>query len=565
VEAQSERDSLGSPNLFTKFVWLRMIVLALVVGAGSMIMQLSQEIEATPLYVLVLASFLAGGVVVASRRAGLPAKHGIWMLMVSDVVWGTALVHYSGGVGSQFSLIFCLSIIAASFLLGGRGGLIIAIIASVCYVSYAVFQSEGYVKPGFRWFDASAVWSQGLMQTYMHVSFFFVVGAVGDYLAERSRRKGYELQEAETELKQLKVDTDNILKHMSSGVLVCDSDGQVLMINPTAEYILEVSRSNVLGHNADSVLADAVPEFVEVVQEALNSNMRRQRRELTLREGKPKELPLGVSLSMLRDEEGNKRGVIALFQDLTEVRRMQMRVRQADRLAAIGELSANIAHELRNPLASISGSIEMLYNEVKLSGENKRLMELIMKESGRLDRIITDFLEFARMRPPSADQVHINQCIEDVVMLLSNNAAVSRMENIKIDNSVGDVVITFDEEQMKQVFVNLIINACEIMNDGGRLTVSLTKGEEAWLEITFRDEGPGISDEAQAHLFEPFFTTKEGGTGLGLAIANKIVTAHGGKLIGKNRRDRGAEFVVLIPLKNAGQHADSFEHAGSVS
>ncbi|MCZ6766413.1 MAG: ATP-binding protein [bacterium] len=552
-----------TPSVVTKFLWLRMIVLALVVGAGSMIMQLSQEIEAAPLYLLLLASYLVGGVVVAGTRAGLPAERGMWMLMVTDVVWGTAVIHYSGGVGSQFSLIFCLSIIAAAFVLDGRGGLSIAIVASVCFVSYAVLQSEGYVHPPSRWIEASAVWSQGLLQTYMHVSVFFLVGAVGDYLAERSRLKGYELREAETELKQLKVDTDNILKQMSSGVLVCDADGRVLTINPTAEDILEVSRSKVLGQDANSALTEAVPEFAELLRGALETKMRRQRRELTLREGESNELPLGVSLSMMRDEDGRKRGVIALFQDLTEVRRMQSRVRKADRLAAIGELSANIAHELRNPLASISGSIELLYNEVKLSGENKRLMELIMKESGRLDRIITNFLEFARMRPPSADRVHVSHCLEDVIMLLSNNVAVSRMAAIEIEDRAGDVVIKFDEEQMKQVFVNLIINACEVMDDGGRLTVSLKTIDQEWLAIAFKDEGPGISDEVQAHLFEPFFTRKEGGTGLGLAIANKIVAAHGGKIRGKNRAGGGAEFVVLVPLNNVGRRADTLQPAGS--
>ena len=563
MRPQSQGDSLFSPSLFTKFLWLRMIVLALVVGAGSMIMQLSQEMEAAPLFLLLIASYLAGGVVVASKRAGLPAERGMWMLMVSDVVWGTAVIHYSGGVGSQFSLIFCLSIIAAAFVLEGRGGLTIAIVASVCFVSYAVLQSEGFVHPRFRWIEARAVWSQGLLHTYMHVSVFFLVGAVGDYLAERSRLKGHELREAETELRQLRVDTDNILKHMSSGVLVCDADGRVLTINPTAEDILEVSRSKVLGQDADSALTEAVPEFAELLKGALKTQMRRQRRELTLREGEPTELPLGVSLSMMRDEDGRKRGVIALFQDLTDVRRMQSHVRKADRLAAIGELAANIAHELRNPLASISGSIEFLYNEVKLSGENKRLMELIMKESGRLDRIITNFLEFARMRPPSADQVHVSRCLEEVIMLLSNNAAVSRMAGIEIEDRAGDVVIKFDEEQMKQVFVNLIINACEVMEDGGRLTVSLKTIDQKWLAIAFNDEGPGISDEAQAHLFEPFFTSKEGGTGLGLAIANKIVAAHGGKIRGKNRAGGGAEFVVLVPLKNVGRRADTLQSAGS--
>ena len=137
------------------------------------------------------------------------------------------------------------------------------------------------------------------------------------------------------------------------------------------------------------------------------------------------------------------------------------------------------------------------------------------------------------------------------------------MAGIEIEDRAGDVVIKFDEEQMKQVFVNLIINACEVMDDGGRLTVSLKTIDQEWLAIAFKDEGPGISDEVQAHLFEPFFTRKEGGTGLGLAIANKIVVAHGGKIRGKNRTGGGAEFVVLVPLNNVGRRTDTLQPAGS--
>jgi two-component system sensor histidine kinase PilS (NtrC family) len=244
-----------------------------------------------------------------------------------------------------------------------------------------------------------------------------------------------------------------------------------------------------------------------------------------------------------------KRGVIAVFKDLTEVREMEERMRKADRLAAIGELSAGIAHEIRNPLASISGSIEMLYNELELAGDDKRLMQLVMRESDRLNRIINDFLEFARLRPPTRRAVSVSKCLVEVVTLLRNNPAVKNGVETEIRSASDDVVVEFDEEQMKQVMLNLAINACEAMHGSGKLVIETKRTADGRAKVVFQDEGCGIGDEARAHLFEPFFTTKEGGTGLGLAIANKIVEAHGGRIEARNRSGGGAEFSVVLPAR----------------
>jgi two-component system sensor histidine kinase PilS (NtrC family) len=258
-----------------------------------------------------------------------------------------------------------------------------------------------------------------------------------------------------------------------------------------------------------------------------------------------------LSTSILKDDCGEGRGVIAVFKDLTEVREMEERMRKADRLAAIGELSAGIAHEIRNPLASISGSIEILYNELELSGDDKHLMELIMKESDRLNKIINDFLEFARLRRPKRRPVAIARCLDEVAALLANNPAARAGIEIRVVHGDDELVVETDEEQMKQVMVNLAINACEAMSGGGRLVIETRRTSDGQARITVRDEGPGIGGEARERLFEPFFTTKEGGTGLGLAIANKIVESHGGRIEARNREEGGAEFSVVIPLRAA--------------
>lgn len=531
----------------TVFLGLRMIVLALVVGAGIMIAQLSGEnIAVGPLYVLLVSSYVIGGLVYAGMGFGLKPAAAMWLLTTVDIGIETLFLHYSGGVASPFSSVFCLSIIAAAFLFQVPGGLGAALLASISYVCYGLLENGQVLTPRGS-VGEPADPSYQYLKAYLHVTMFFLVGAVGGYLAERTRLKGRELLSAEKELQGARIDTDNILENMSSGVLVLSSEGAILAVNPVAQQILELGQRDVKSLDVRAAFGAATPDFTEELLRALGSDESRHRHEMTIRRTGRRPLPLGVSFSRLKDHSGEKTGIIAVFQDLTEVRDMQEQVRKADRLAAIGQLSAGIAHEIRNPLASISGSIEMLSNELKLTGEHKRLMELIVKESDRLDRIINDFLEFARMRSPSADEVSIEECLDDIAVLLTNNADIACSVRTNVHEECRHLLVKLDEEQMTQVFLNLGINACEAMADGGELTISADILADRTLRISFRDQGAGITDEARSHLFEPFFTTKEGGSGLGLAIANKIVEAHGGRIEARNRDEGGAEFSVVLP------------------
>jgi two-component system sensor histidine kinase PilS (NtrC family) len=200
----------------------------------------------------------------------------------------------------------------------------------------------------------------------------------------------------------------------------------------------------------------------------------------------------------------------------------------------------------------------MLASDLELGGENRRLMNLVMRESDRLDHIIADFLEFARLRPPRKRIVSITNCLEEVIVLLSNNVDKSGDVEIEFLNHADEVQVNVDDEQLRQVFTNLSVNSCEAMHGEGRLRILVGQEEPGWLTITFRDEGPGIEDDDVERLFEPFFTTKDGGTGLGLAIANRIVAAHGGTISFRNRPGGGAEFAVALPVgKEKDKNADT--------
>jgi two-component system sensor histidine kinase PilS (NtrC family) len=549
------RHTAPSARGITAFLALRAIFLTLTVGAGIMIVQLTQAPFAVgPLYVLLLLGYVAGGILQVCLRFGASPVPALWALMIADVLLETGILHYSGGINSQFSLIYGLSIIAGAALLQMHGGLGIALFASVCYTGYGVIETEGILRPAAA--NPSSVADPAVfIRAYMHVSLFFVAGALSGYLSDRVRQRGRQLDTARSKLKQLRLDTERILEHMSSGVLVVDSSGKILAINPTAELILGVDKSDVVGIHIEAALDPLMPEFAHEVTGALGAGQGRLRHEITVRRHDGSQLPLGLSTSILKDDGGSGRGVIAVFQDLTDVREMEERMRKADRLAAIGELSAGIAHEIRNPLASISGSIEILHNELELAGDDKHLMELVMKESDRLNKIINDFLEFARLRPLKRRPVSIGRCVDEVVALLANSPAVRNGIEIRVVHSDGEIEGEFDEEQMKQVMVNLAINACEAMAGGGKLVIETRRTADAQAKLVFQDDGPGIGSEVKARLFEPFFTTKDGGTGLGLAIANKIVETHGGRIEARNRDEGGAEFAVVLPLR-ASQNKD---------
>lgn len=538
----------GDPRAFERFLVLRTIVAAMIVGAGITIVQLTDELtQVGPLYKLLGLSVVVGAIAFGLTRLKVAVAKSAWVVVTADVALALGIMHYSGGVGGQFTTVFCLTIAAATFLLAMPGGLWASLLSSLCFVGYQILEAQGIVDPPGRELYAQGR-SSGIMDAYMHTSMFLLVGTVGGYLADRMRHKGRALRHAETALEQLRVDTNYILENMSSGVLVIDSVCRVVTMNLAAEEILETAKSDVLGKHIDEALGRRVPDLAHELVQSLSMERGKRRHEIAAHARDGKDRPLGISISLLTDSADRRRGVIAVFQDLTEVHEMRERVRKADRLAAIGELSAGIAHELRNPLASISGSIEMLYEELKLDGENGRLMELIMRESDRLDRIISDFLDFAKIRHPKRMPARLDKCLSETMVLLKKNAEKSEGISIRLECAEDMPFVYMDDEQMRQVFMNLAVNSCEAMEKGGTLDVVAGPTGAGQVRVAFCDSGPGISPEGMERLFEPFFTSKDGGTGLGLAIANKIVVAHGGVIEYRNREQGGAVFTITLPI-----------------
>jgi two-component system sensor histidine kinase PilS (NtrC family) len=364
------------------------------------------------------------------------------------------------------------------------------------------------------------------------------------------------LDRARLAIDRARHDTESVLQCLSSGLLSTDLEGRITRCNPAAVRILRQSSESMRGRTLQEVFEVSAPLLSQKLMRSLLDDTPIQRFEMQLArpDGPPR--PIGLSTSLLYGLRGDKTGLLATFQDLSDVRRMQERMRRADRLAAVGHLAASMAHEIRNPLAAIANSVDMLRDELVVHGEQRRLMDLVVKESERLNRILDDFLEYARARPLNSQVVPVRDALEEVVTLMRRHPDID--SNLRVDlhdTTAGSALASIDEEQLKQVYVNLALNAFDAMDGSGVLHIHLERSfgadvglaEAPYVRVRFLDSGAGLEPGQEASIFEPFYTTKPQGTGLGLSIAARIVESHGGRLEARNHAQGGAEFTIDLP------------------
>ncbi len=338
-----------------------------------------------------------------------------------------------------------------------------------------------------------------------------------------------------------------ILDNLGSGLLTVDAEGRVTRINPLARTILGLGDRVCCHHGLDDVLGEERREMSDLVRGALEDGCPRRRAEVSVRRGSVT-VPLGVNVAFLSGDDGALEGAVVIFTDLTEVRRLQEHLRHSDRLAGVGELAASIAHELRNPLASIRGSVELLASDLEVEGHNAQLMDLIQRESCRLNTLITDFLAFARMRPTHAQRLDLDPFLDQVLLQLrQNTTAHDGKVDISLETSRRGITVGADAEQLVQALLNLGINACEAMHYQGTLCLEVRE-DDGCCEIRVTDSGPGLDPDRAEDIFTPFVTTKPHGTGLGLPMVARIVHGHGGTIEAGNSPAGGAEFVMRLPL-----------------
>jgi len=479
-------------------------------------------------------------------RSGQGQRHLLYAQLGADAALATGIVYCTGGANSHFALLYFVTILLASISLSMRGALLAATVSTVLFVGASAGEYLAHRSPAAAR-ESSAAYL--VLSVGLQVLFFYFVAILSGYLSQRIGVFGARLRSAARELHKVKMDTHSIIESMSSGFVIVDADCNVTEFNRSASRMLGIPVSEAVGARAADVVAPASPDLYTKIVAALAGGEEEERGEVRAVTRDGREVPLGISVSVLRDDEAVG-GVAVIFQDLTDVKRMSEKMRLADRLAALGELSAAIAHEIRTPLASICGSVEMLRDSVDVTNDNRRLLNLVVKESDRLKCIIDHFLEFARSRPSRFADVALNTVLAEVVELVRNHPSFSEQTSVEVI-APQTVTARVDEETIKQVFYNLALNAVEALPSGGSLEITLSRshrdGEDQALVI-FEDTGVGIEEGDLRQLFEPFFTRKKAGTGLGLAIAAKIVEEHGGRIDITSKKGAGTVATVSLPV-----------------
>lgn len=556
-------------------VLLRVVVSLLLLG-GTLLLQAREpaDLIRPPLVgpCGILALVLALSLI---YRAILPRVRNLrsfaYTQVIGDIVLVTALVYLTGSEESIFASTYNLSIITGSILLYRRGGLIAASLSSLLYGGMLNLRFFSVLPQAFKTTLRSSqpLGSEVFFSIMINVSAFFIVALLSSYLAEQAKASREELEVAQSDLSRLTLLHEHILQCLPSGLLTCDSQGRIIYANQSALSMMGTELQSILHKPLEEVFPQ-IPSrlFQEAARGVHDPQMRRQNMKYTRPDGRV--LELGFSLAPLRGGDGALMGTIFHFQDLTQTVAMEQHLRRMDKLASIGEMAARIAHEIRNPLASVSGSIQILQKELSLEGPNRRLMEIVVRETKRLNGLLTDFLSFARPEHPKPKRMDLSKALRETLTLFMEQARSSC--ELKVQISPG-LIIYADSKKLRQVVWNLLNNALEAMPQGGNLTVraSWASGvlpagldtQETWLVMEVEDSGVGIPEEVKDKVFDPFFTTKEKGTGLGLSIVHRLVEEMGGRIEMQSQPGKGSRFMVWLPsgsIPQEEEHGAEPEH-----
>lgn len=461
-----------------------------------------------------------------------------------DILLVTWLVWTTGDVHSPDTALYIVIISAASFFLGPREVMITSVGCAVAFTASALAAISGFGPGLARDLTEGSVATTAQTIGVFDIS-FLVVGLLAARLAQRQSRSDVELLVATQSLAKLQVLHERIVESIRSGVITTDLEGRIYTFNAAAEEITRYKAAHVYGQEASIFFGDMSQQVSESMRAAAEgATSPRFESDCLTSDGL--RLRLGFSISPLFAESRETSGLVITFQDMTEVRALEETSRRQDRLAAVGRVAASIAHEIRNPLAAMRGSIQMLRSEVADDSAQANLMEIILRESDRLNRIITDYLAYARPRAASLTIVDVGTLLDDTFSLLRNSPELNSGHELTHDLPSTEVLVKGDAEQLRQVCWNLSRNALQAMHDGGTLQASVRRTGSDRVHLTFTDSGRGMTPDQVEQLFEPFSSTT-GGTGLGLSIVYQIIRDHGGTINVRSRQGEGTTITVELP------------------
>jgi len=471
------------------------------------------------------------------------SEHIAWFQISLVVVLIAAVVTESGGPRSVFIPLYVLLVVGSCFVLSRSGGFIVAAMCSLLYV-FPVWGRT--ILPMLETGAASDNTAVEILTVFMNAGVLLLVAVLTGALAGRYHELQQHMEDQRKHLSDLQAFRDLIFESVGSGLVGVNPAGQVTAFNRAAESITGVRADEAIDQPWESIFGHGV-NLADVQKAVSEGGEPAPRYEFRLRRRDGQEVPVGISFWSLRSGAGDVAGLIGVCQDLSSIKQMEQRVRQADRLAAVGRLSANMAHEIRNPLASISGAVEALARDLPADPTRSQLVEIVLRESARLNQIVGDFLEYARPAPMAPIEINMAEILDEVLLLIEHRSLPA---NLKVAREYGDALPTrADPQRLRQAIWNLCLNAVQAMPDGGELRVGARNLREraGRLQISISDSGQGIAEGDLPHIFEPFFSTKPEGSGIGLALVYRVVEEHGGSIEVRSRVGEGTTFILILP------------------
>lgn len=515
-------------------VKVRILILTLVLGIELAIAQLTPSTFSIKFFVTaVLLWYAISAFYLLLLSIWSQYRLQSLLQVISDVAMVTLVVYATGSADSSLNFLYPLVIIVACILLPQVWAYLIAALAFLLYGAVLDLSYFGSIPP-----SSSSHIEFRTLQAIILVNLFAYMGVayLAGRLSSKLRQVDVKLKDTSGALENLQALHENIVESISSGLITTALDGHITLVNGAAARLLQRSAPRLVGEGVQTLFLDTLPLPGPVpthgeVRFVAGNNFRKTFR---------------VVVSSLTVPERGTLGHVYTFDDLTEIRRLEREVRMQDKLAAVGRLAAAIAHEIRNPLTSIAGSVNMLSEVPNLNTEHRQLLQIVTRESERLNAIITDFLAYSRTKQYQFAAVDLLPLLQDTLTLLEHRLTKENCGvTVKKHFELASAIVQGDGDKLKQVFWNICENAIRAMKSGGTLTVSVTPLEEDW-QISFGDTGPGINPQLAEKIFEPFQSQFEGGTGLGLAIVYQIMQAHDGKVWARSRPGQGCEFVLRL-------------------
>jgi two-component system, NtrC family, sensor histidine kinase PilS len=518
---------------------LRVIITTILLGSGAVVYYLrGARTEAFYLVVILALVYFLSLIylLVQSVLKSYPRFFQVTQLTL-DIALASTAIYITGGRSSPFIFLYVLIIIYASIVLSRLASYVTALVSGVIYILIVYYQTRLHFPLDSEvTLGVNSVWGEGgLVSTYFHLTGFLLIAILGGYLSDRLRLTGRELGESKKTLRVLKNLHENILESLTSGLLTLDLQGKIISVNKTGRDILgKGDGSHLLGSDLSSLISGL----------QIRNFSSSQREQISYSRPDGRTLTLGFSSSDLRDTEQELQGYIIIFQDLTEVKELEERLMTSEKMAVLGQLSAGLAHELRNPLSAISGAVEILKEDMTPSDEHERLIGVATQEVERLNLLVEDFLILTMPMQKNQSSVDLGKIVSDTVDSFTKTI---RRSNIEIVNGIEEgIYVRAHSYRLKQAVWNLLMNSIDAMPAGGRVALS-SELKDGKVILKFSDDGRGIEDKIKSRLFDPFFTTKEVGTGLGLAIVQKVIEGYNGKVDVVSSPGKGTTFIITLP------------------